>query len=107
MKKIEICKEFQMIAKESGFDLTLKDVEKILDIFDSTVVSIANKLEKKDNNKFETANLGCVTISKAERKGRKGTSELSGKVIDWETHAKEIITLKLKKSVEEDTSKEI
>lgn len=107
MKKIDICKEFQIIAKESGMDLTLKDVEQILDIFDSTVINIANKLEKKDNDKFETANLGCVTVSKVERKGRKGTSELGGKVIDWETPAKEIITLKLKKSFEKEHEIEI
>ena len=76
-------------------------------MFDDTIIETAGKLEKKSEDKYETANLGCVTITKKERKGRKDSSELGGKIIDWETPNKEIISLKLKKSVEKDTSVEL
>lgn len=107
MLKGDVLKIFQKIAKGVGYDLSLEQVNELIKVFDDTIVETANKLEKKSNDKYDTANLGCVTITKKERKGRKDSSELGGKIVDWETPDKEIISLKLKKSVEKDTSVEL
>lgn len=107
MLKGDVLKVFQKIAKEVGYDLSLEQVNELIKVFDDTIIETANKLEKKSNDKYDTANLGCVTITKKERKGRKDSSELGGKIVDWETPDKEIISLRLKKSVEKDTSVEL
>lgn len=106
MLKGDILKTFQKIAKEEGYDLSLEKVEELIKVFDDTIIDIAGRLEKKENGKYDTANLGCVVITNKERDARKSdTCELTGK--GWSTPAKKIMSLKLKKSVEKDTSVEI
>lgn len=104
MNKQEVSKLMQSIAKEQGFELTLKDVDALIKIFNDVILTIGENVEKKENGKgYNTINLGCVSITRKERKAREGKVKFKeGEDIDWTTPGREVISLKLKKSFEKE-----
>lgn len=102
MNKQEVMKEIQTIAKEHDFELTLKDVDELIKIFNETYVAIGEKLEEGTS-----ANVGVVTVQKKRVAARSGVSKLGEEEKAWSTPEKIKIDLRAKASFVKANEQEI
>ena len=107
MKRIEVIRIMQKISKEKGFKFTQDEMNELIDMFGETILEVARNLDKKENGKYDTANIGVVTVTKREKPARKGVCTLNDEPTEWEKPAKEVVVVKLKKSAENESSEEL
>ena len=97
MNKQTVLKIFKEKAGNHEFELTLKESNELLSIFEETIVALGEQLEVG-----ESVNCGCIKIAKKRIAPRTGVSKLGEEEVPWSTPEKIKIVLSAKKSFEKE-----
>lgn len=102
MNKNDVLKVYQEVLKEHGFECNLLEADELVKALGDTIEKLGEQLECE-----ESCNMGCLKIEKKLRKSRTQKTVLNGVETEWTSPAKELISIKAKKSFENETSKEV